>query len=537
MARERGAHAGGSSSHWTRRRLMASALPIALFAAACGGDSSGEGSREVASGGQPASGTAAAARQPKGELRVGVSRVSFPPTLDPIKSFGSSYALRFGVGETLTRLTPDLALEPWLAQSVTALDPTTWRVTIRPNVWFHDGSPVMAQDVAASLRQVVEALPAAAAFLPMETQIKAVDPATLTFTTPTPVGAFPNNLASFYFTIFKQVGETAHYTGPYKLSRLETDVRMTLQAYPEHWAGPPPLATIQARLVADSQAEMLALQAGDLDLGTTLSPEQVKGLPSGVEAKVTPGLRIHYVRLNVGRPLFAERAVREAFALGIDRDAINTAVFDGQGEPATGLFPKGVATFDVLPIQATDVGRAQGALEAAGWSPGAGGVRSKDGRRLAFTLYSSGGTAPTAQAQVIQAQLRPLGFDIQVQDRQDFQNLLATGDYDAVMTSIGTLPTGEPGYLYNVALAKDGSFSGGYSHSQLDALVAQLRVETDPAKRNALSRQVQEIVRADVPYALLAFGPQIAGIRAGKVKNYAPHPNDLYLIDDKVAVE
>jgi peptide/nickel transport system substrate-binding protein len=538
VTRQRGAWAGRSNGggHLTRRRLLTAALPVALLAAACGDDTPRGDSRGAPAGGQSAVSSATAVRQPRGELRVGLDRGTFPPGFDPIKT-SPSYPLRYGVGETLTRLTPDLKIEPWLADSVTAVDPTTWRVTLRKSATFHDGSPVTAQDVVASIRRVIEGLPAAAAFVPKETEIAAVDPATVTFTTPAPIGTFPNNLSSFYFPIAKQVGETVSYTGPYKVARLETDVQAVLQAFPGHWAGPPPLTSIQLRMVPDINAQLLALQSGDLDLATGLLPEQMKGLPRSVEAKITTGIRLNYVQFHLARPLFADKALREAFALGIDRAAINTAVFDGQGEAATGLFPSKAGGFDVLQIQSTDTGRARQVLETAGWRAGADGVRSKDGVRLAFPLYSLG-AGPTAMALVIQAQLKPLGFDIQVQERLDLYTMMARGDFDAVMTSISTLPTGEPAYLYNVTLTKDASFNfGKYTSSQLDALAAQMRAEPDAAKRNTLSRQAQEVVRADIPCVCLTISPRVDAIRAGKVKSYTLHPNDLYLIDNQVSVD
>jgi peptide/nickel transport system substrate-binding protein len=290
------------------------------------------------------------------------------------------------------------------------------------------------------------------------------------------------------------------------------------------------------KVIADPQAQLLGVQSGDLDLALGLVPEQAKGLPREVEAKVVAGLRLNFVLFNVTRPLFADRAVREAFALGIDRAAINTAVFDGQGEAASGMFPSKVGGFDVLPIQSTDAARAAQVLDVAGWRAGVDGVRSKDGVRLAFTLPIAAGPVGTSMAVMIQAQLKPLGFDIQPLERQGYDWLYAS-DFDAAVSSTNTLPTGDPGYFYNVTFAKDASFNfGKYTSSQLDTLIAQLRVEPDAAKRNALSRQVQEQIRADIPIATLAIPPRVEAIRAGKVKNLTVHPSDQYVLDDKIAI-
>jgi len=70
----------------------------------------------------------------------------------------------------------------------------------------------------------------------------------------------------------------------------------------------------------------------------------------------------------------------------------------------------------------------------------------------------------------------------------------------------------------------------------VDDILGQLRVELDPTKRQALSRQVQAIVGKDVPDIFLVVVPLISAYRKSKVKNFTPHPDDTYLIDHTVAV-
>ena len=214
---------------------------------------------------------------------------------------------------------------------------------------------------------------------------------------------------------------------------------------------------------------------------------------------------------------------------------------EGAGAPAINLFPQNVG-IDVVPAQATDVNRAKQILDEAGWRAGGDGVRVKDGKRLAFTLFSYPGRAElTPMAVQIQSQLKALGFDIEVEqipysalDTTYFK----TGDWDASMYSMGTLPTGDPLYMFNQNLLRGGPGNlGGYDSQQLQSTVEQMRVEIDPAKRNALVRQAQEIVKADVPGVYLVAAPVTYVYKKGKVKGFTPHPNDLYFIDTSLSVE
>src|SRR5436305_2422293 len=130
---------------------------------------------------------AARPAQSTGELKLAIDG-EFPATLDATKN---AYQLvRLGAAETLTRLTPQMKLVPWLAKDITNLDPTTWRVSLRPNAKFWDGTAVTAQDVQAAFQANWAAYPAAAGLLSKDTQINVVDPTTLDFKTPDPIGNF-----------------------------------------------------------------------------------------------------------------------------------------------------------------------------------------------------------------------------------------------------------------------------------------------------------------------------------------------------------
>ena len=100
------------------------------------------------------------------------------------------------------------------------------------------------------------------------------------------------------------------------------------------------------------------------------------------------------------------------------------------------------------------------------------------------------------------------------------------------MYSVGTLVTGDPLYFLATAFTKGGASNlGGYSNPQMETIIEQLRTEPDAAKRQALSRQAQEIARADVPHLYLVAAPIITAARKGKVRGFAPHPNDIYFIN------
>ena len=486
-------------------------------------------------GSAPAPTTAAAVPrgQSKGELRVSLAD-DFPTALDGVRS---GYEVIFtGMAETLTRITPEGKLMPWLAESVTNSDASTWRVTLRKNAKFWDGSPVTADAVAAAFKTNWEKQPAADGLVSKDTQVTIVDPITLEFKTPQPTGTFANAISAQQFVVHKDGGTTM--TGPYRGTKFETDRTMTLEAFADHWAGAPPIAKITVTKLTDQNARALALQSGDLDMVYGVPPEIVKNFGNGFESWSVPSRQVDILQpLSFTKPPFDDPKVRQALALAIDRASLLKVALDNQGAVATGMFPPN-AGVDVVALQSTDVNRAKQLLDEAGWQAGGDGIRSKSGTRLSASLISypaRGEITPMAVA--IQGQLKAVGFDIQVQEVQDSTGARKSGTYALTMNSMNTLVTGDPVYLFAAMLAKGGRANyGNYTNPQIDTLLAQMRAEPDPTKRGALSKQAQEILRTEAPVIYLAVAPIITAAKKGKVVGYAPNPNNQYFIDNTFGV-
>jgi peptide/nickel transport system substrate-binding protein len=515
----------------TRRRFLTVTLGVAGAGVltACGSPapaapaSSTPGAAGAATAARPAGST--------GELKLAVDG-EFPATLDATKN---AYQLvRLGVAETLSRLTPQNQLVPWLAQNISAVDPQTWRVTLRPNAKFWDGSAVTAQDVLNAFQANWAAYPAADGLLSKDTQIKVVDPTTLDFKTPDPMGSFPNAVSAQFFVIHK--GGTT-MTGPYKPTDLAVSQELDAEAFADHWDGPPPLAKLIIRLVTDANARMLALRSGDVDMVYGVPPQAAKGLGGDFTLSTISSGREDYIVVNHRRPPFNDLAVRQATALAVDRAALLTIGLAGQGSVASGMFPpdQGVES---VPMQTTDPEQAKQVLDQAGWTLGADGVRAKGTQRLSFQLLSAPArTEWTPMAVALQGQLKALGYEIDIQQVKNIGDQLSQSqDFDAAMYSANMLVTGDPLYIFNQTLVKGGPANyGGYSNPQLETTLQQLRAESDPAKRQGLARQAQEVVKADVPNVYLLVVPFLAAT-SKKVSGYTLHPNDLYIVDNKISV-
>lgn len=477
----------------------------------------------------------------KGTLTVALSQ-GFPTRLDVLKYANLCF---YGMSEMLNRLTPQGKIEPWLAERVTNVTPTTWRVTLRPNVTFWDGTTLTADDVIAAFKKNWDANPDTNGLISKETKLTAVDAHTVEFVTPQPTGIFPGALTLPLFSIHKpsMAGATdgTMLTGPYKSTSFTVDNQLALEPHMGYWGGVPPIAKITVRNVADFNARVLALQSGDVNTLYGIPPEATANFGNEVELFSIPSGRVHYLVYNVNRAPFNDRAVREATTLALDRTPLNSVALDGKGTVATGMFPPDLG-FDLVPLQGTDVNRAKQLLDEAGWKVGPDGVRGKDGKRLSFPILTFSGRPELTPLGVgVQGQLKRLGYDIpQVQtlDQASFREATkATANWDAAIYSNDTAPSGDPLYCFNRLVAKGGGNNlANYSNPQIERLLDTLRTEIDPQKRQAISRQVQEVVKADVPAAFLVIPPVIAAAKRGLLRGYMPHPSDAFFITARLSV-
>jgi peptide/nickel transport system substrate-binding protein len=532
------------ANYWIQRRAsrrsvirglgVAGGLAIATpFLAACAGTKQTGSGGSASSSGSAAGGSA----QPTGVLRM--VHWQGPGFVDPLKEPNDDLIMAYGMGENLTRVTPDVKIAPWLAQSVESIDAVTTRVQLRSSVTFWDGSPVDAAAVKASIQRSWSGIAVAGALLPKDTQIETPDSLTIVFKTSQSQGNVPNNLAAPAFIIHKQAADNSiQETGAYKPTSIVAGQSISLQPYLQHWGEIGKISRIDAKIVPDANVRALALQSGDADFAWQLDPAQAAQLKGQFTIVELPSLRIDTAAVNCTRPPFNDLAVRRAWALAIDRDALVKGVLLGEGHAEYGCFPAGFSVESVQ-TQKYDLAQAKQILDQAGWTPGSDGVRQKNGARLSFTFFSYPGRPETKPITIaVQSQLKALGFDIKPQEVPDVKAAGQTQpDWGAEVSALNSLPTADPEYLWDYFYATDATNNyGHWSNAAFDALVKQLRSATDPNTRVALSRQIQQLMADDAPAAYLTSKVFQTGMTK-KVSGLVVQPHDDYLITTSLKIQ
>jgi peptide/nickel transport system substrate-binding protein len=231
-------------------------------------------------------------------------------------------------------------------------------------------------------------------------------------------------------------------TGPYHVVEWKAGEHILLERVPHYWRGGafPKIRQLLFRFVPNTNTRMNLLKGGEVHV-VALVPwdkyREIAGLGS-IAVRKTPGNAYEHVTLNERQfPPFADVRVRRALAHAIDRELYARTILDGLAPVAHGpIQPVSWAYTDRVSTIAFDPVKARSLLDEAGWKPGAGGIRQRDGRPLAFTLITQAGYAIRENiAQAIERQLRDVGVDVRV-DLQDGTALSAIwfeGRFDAML--------------------------------------------------------------------------------------------------------
>src|SRR5579885_2345797 len=194
--------------------------------------------------------------------------------------------------------------------------------------------------------------------------------------------------------------------------RWERGDRLVLAPNPRWPGGRPRVAPIVVRIVPDAITRVLELARGDLDLAEEpLPPELLAWLARQPAVRVLrgPGTSFAYLALNLRDPRLADRRVREAIALALDRDALVHRVLGGTARPATGLLaPEHWAYAPVRPWR-HDPWRARRLLDRAGYPAHPG-----SGMRFRLLYKTSADPERRRLAEAIQADLAAVGIALDV---------------------------------------------------------------------------------------------------------------------------
>jgi peptide/nickel transport system substrate-binding protein len=459
-------------------------------------------------------------------------------TLDPhAQNEGPTHNLGHQIYEPLIIRDSQGKAVAGLAESWTiTADPLVWEFKLRKNVTFHDGSPFTADDVIFSFNRASQPTSDMKSLLSTVDTMSKADDYTLRIKTKGPNPIFPSNLNNLFImsrswteknnagTVqdFKAKGDNfavrnANGTGAYSLVSREPGVKTVLKRNDNYWGkGQVPLEITEITYlpIQDDAARIVALLSGEVDFVQDVPVGELDKLTADPKLLVNigPENRSIFLGLNVGdkelkssdikgRNPFAEKKVRAAINMTINRAAIQKTTMRGQSLPTGTIVPPGVNGYtkdlDVIPLP--DPAKAKALMAEAGYA---------DGFSVAFHCPNDRYVNDEAICKAIVGQLATVGIraNLLAQSKTLHFPLIEHNPPETDLYLLGWgVPTFDSHYifsfLYHTRTDKEGGWNATrYSNQDIDKLITGLTQETDLSRRNQTIAAIWKVLADETIY-------------------------------------
>lgn len=445
-------------------------------------------------GGQ-ASGEAAALPT---QLRLGVSL----PSAERVTAFANSLVSDQLVGIAWDGRPVDRLVSSWEWTE----DRLGLKLQLRPNVVFHDGTPIDLD----YFRKSLEATLRASAQPDSNVSFKSVRGVELDKEAKDKVVIRLSRPEAFLLTDLANITiehptNRQFGTGPYKLESAEPKVRVA--AFDRYYRGKPKIDSIELRNFGEQRAAWAALMRNEIDAVHEIAPNLVE---NGDAFRAYPFLRPYYLQLvfNVRHPLLKNPAVRQALSYGVDRQAIIDSAMSKQGTVAEGpIWPYFWAYSTAQKIYTHNSEAATLRLDTAGLK-----MRPSTKGRMPSRLHLRCLIVEKNQlfeklALLLQKQLYEIGVDLEVQALPvgELMKRLQSGDYETLLIQ---RTSGRSLAWTYLTFHSSGSPSG---YAAADDVLDRLRQTTDEAEVRASVGDLQQIFYDNPPAIFIAW-PQVARV-------------------------
>lgn len=432
----------------------------------------------------------------------------------------------------LTKLDADMNVVGDLAESWESSDAIIWRFNLHKNVTFHNGKPLTAADVVASIRKILDpatASPGMKNIGPVK-DVEAEGAHVVRITATSPYSFMPKALAYPCLKIlpeeivngdFDAAGSKDCGSGPFMLKEYVAGSHCIVEKNPNYFmSGRPYLNEVHIMYFPDPLAEINALLTGQVDMVNEVNPAQIARLEKNDTVKVVHAKSGRFVNtvFDCQKAPFTDPRVRMALSLAVDRESALMMALEGYGAigndtPISPAYP----FYHELPQREQDLGKAAALLKDAG---------VKKGTKLQLDIAVS----PAVRGKlgiVIQQAAKELGLDVSLQQF----------DYS---TYLDTIWLKSPYYVgfYNMQSSEDACFQLLYTsqspwnetrwnNEKFDKLVLDARAELDEGKQRKLYADVQEMMYEEVPTCIPLF-LDLTCAHMPNVENYKMVPRGTF---------
>lgn len=454
---------------------------------------------------------AAAFAQDAPPVRVAVQAVL--ASLDPAMALGNpGFAVTHNAFDTLVKrnfLSNDSytgkEFVPGLASGWERQDEVTMIFTLREGVRFQNGDPMTAEDVKFSIDRVLDPdslYVSARGHLANIASIDIVDDRTIKVVTKTPDAALLDLLAypgtsivprAYYESVgFETFGQKPIGTGPYQIVSFVPDQALKFIAFEDYWGGKPPASSLTFNIVPEVTARITALANGEVDIATSIPPDQAAAVDAldGISVKRVL-VNSHILNYNTFHPVLNKK-LRQAMNLAIDRQLLSQALWAGTAEVLPGQqYAEWGPLFNAdRPGFAYDPDKARALIAESGYV----------GQEIVFHSHPVYYTNGLASAEAIVEMWRNVGLNARVQVNERW-NIIQREDPNYAVRNVSDWtilsdPAATIGWTWTIAgIWQD--------KAEFERLAVEARAALDPEVRRGLYQQMLDVFEEEAPGTLL----------------------------------
>lgn len=477
--------------------------------------------------------TEAAKEKPAGRDAIIAAVSSDIKSMDPATGVDSPSALLSRhVYNGLVQIDENKQVVGDLAESFEMVDDVTYRFKLKEGVMFHNGEELKASDVKFTLERC-KIMPRAMSNAEAidHVSIEGDYDLTIHLSRPYPSLLYILNDTSMKILSEKAVteagevyGENPIGTGPFRFKEWAPNDHWTVERFDGYFGEPADASSITARIIPEGSARCIALETGEVDLILSVDPvdaENVEG-NSDLVLESWPAASVEYLAFNTQKEPLNDPKVRQAITYALNRQEFVDTIIEGRGEVATSFIAKTLPGWneDVKPYP-QDLEKAKALLAEAGYADG-----------IKLNIYVSGDVR-NRSAQVVQAQLKEIGVDvdINVYEWGAFQDAINAGQHDMLILG-WTNTTCDPDYSVTPLFHSRNCGASGnrafLKDEKLDGMIDAASSETNEEKRLQIYKDIQVYLNEICPWVPLYYKHDMVGRRSDLVgfqfnKNTAIH--------------
>ena len=435
-----------------------------------------------------------------GTLRLGIADFATTDSLDPsLLDTRMQQHLTWQLRNNLIEIGPGGTLIPELAESWDGSgDAVRWRFTLRKGVEFHNGKPLVPEDVihSMSLHTGEDSKSSAKPFVEQISNMRKTAPGEVTFTLKSGNRDFPAILGLYNLCIVPD--GTVDFsegigTGGYVLDRFEPGVSSRVKRNPNYWkAGRAHFDAVDMIAIKDATARTNALISGRIDAFNfvELKTAHLLERASGVRVLQTQGKAHYAFATRTDTTPFSSNDVRLALKYGIDRQDILQRILKGYGslgndQPISSSY----RFFDEdLEQRSYDPDRAR-------FHARKGGI---DGATIALHVAETPFAGATDMALLYSEHMKKAGLDLKVVREPDdgfWSSVWAQKPFFATRWSGRITEDAMLSTAYSAAALETGWNETYFDSPRLNELLASARVESDEARRREMYGEAQSLIR------------------------------------------